>query len=226
MEFKLNVPMFEEKKSFLFKSSTIGLIYFLIAYLGTFVTPYIDVIPFFDLPSIAFAGAISIRYKWAGIFGSIIGSLFFHLLDMPLLLAFTLATATGTAAYLFCYFFKLFYPKKIVINEVSIVAVFAFIAAPIASIAHTIISIVSMQALGFTNWDSMMQSMLSWWFTELLIAYLTVPLILSILSYQKIYFSMRKKIEMGSTFFLMIITSWLTVKYSNTNIIISNEPNI
>ena len=70
-----------------------------------------------------------------------------------------------------------------------------------------------MQALGFTNWDSMMQSMLSWWFTELLIAYLTVPLILSILSYQKIYFSMRKKIEMGSTFFLMIITSWLTVKY-------------
>ena len=88
MEFKLNVPMFEEKKSFLFKSSTIGLIYFLIAYLGTFVTPYIDVIPFFDLPSIAFAGAISIRYKWAGIFGSIIGSLFFHLLDMPLLLAF------------------------------------------------------------------------------------------------------------------------------------------
>jgi diguanylate cyclase (GGDEF)-like protein len=213
MEFKLNTPMFEQEKSFLFESSIIGLVYFLIAYFGTYITPYIDAVSFFELPAIAFAAAISMRYKWAGILGSIIGSLFFHLLNMPFLLAVILATSTGTAAYIFCYFFKLFHPKTIVINEVSIVAVFAFIAAPIASASHTIISIVSMQVLGFTAWDSIVQSMLSWWFAELLIVYLTVPLLLSILSYKKMYFSMREKIEMGSTFFAMIIISWLTVKY-------------
>lgn len=185
MEFKVNIPTIEQAKPFLAKASVIGLIYFCVAYLGTFITPYIDAISFFELPAIALAVAVAIRYGWAGILGSILGSLFFHLLNMPWQLAATLAVGAGASAFLFSYFLRLFHPSVVNINEVSIVAVFAFIAVPIASGFHTFISIFSMQALGFTSWDSMVQTMFAWWFSELLVAYLTVPLLLSIFSYRK-----------------------------------------
>jgi diguanylate cyclase (GGDEF)-like protein len=215
MEFKVNIPTIEQVKPFLAKASVIGLIYFCVAYLGAFITPYIDAISFFELPAIALAAAVALRYGWAGILGSILGSLFFHLLNMPWQLAATLAVGSGTAAFLFSYFLRLFHPSVVNINEVSIVAVFAFIAAPISSGLHTVISIFSMQALGFTTWDSLVQSMFTWWFSELLVSYLTVPLLLSIFSYRKMYFQIQEKIEMGATFFGMVIVSWLTVKYGH-----------
>lgn len=215
MEFKVNIPTIEQAKPFLANASVIGLIYFCVAYLGTFITPYIDAISFFELPAIALAAAVAIRYGWAGILGSILGSLFFHLLNMPWLLATTLAVGAGASAFLFSYFLRLFHSSVVKINEVSIVAVFAFIAVPIASGFHTFISIFSMQALGFTSWDSMLYTMFAWWFSELCVAYLTVPLLLSIFSYRKMYFQTQDKIEMAITFFGMVIVSWLTVKYGH-----------
>lgn len=215
MEFKVNIPTIEQVKPFLAKAGVIGLIYFCTAYLGTFITPYIDAISFFELPAIALAVAVALRYGWAGILGSILGSLFFHLLNMPWQLAATLAVGAGISAFLFSYFLRLFHPSVVNINEVSIVAVFAFIAVPIASGFHTFTSIFSMQVLGFTSWDSMAQTMFAWWFSELLVAYLTVPLLLSIFSYRKMYFQAQEKIEMGATFFGMVVVSWLTVKYGH-----------
>lgn len=215
MEFKVNIPTIEQVKPFLAKAGVIGLIYFCTAYLGTFITPYIDAISFFELPAIALAVAVALRYGWAGILGSILGSLFFHLLNMPWQLAATLAVGAGISAFLFSYFLRLFHPSVVNINEVSIVAVFAFIAVPIASGFHTFTSIFSMQVLGFTSWDSMAQTMFAWWFSELLVAYLTVPLLLSIFSYRKMYFQTQEKIEMGATFFGMVVVSWLTVKYGH-----------
>jgi len=215
MEFKVNIPSVEQAKPFLAKVGVIGLIYFCVAYLGAFITPYIDVISFFELPAIALAAAVAIRYGWAGILGALIGSLFFHLLKLPWQLAVTLAMASGGAAFLFSYFLRLFHPSVVIINEVSVVAVFALIAAPIASAIHTIVTIFSMQALDFAHWDSMTKTIMAWWFSELLIAYLTVPLLLSIFSYRKMYFHTQEKIEMGATLFGMSMVSWLTVKYGH-----------
>ena len=213
MEFKVSIPTIEQAKSFLADAGVIGLVYFIIAYLGTFITPYIDAISFFELPAIALAAAISVRYGWASILGCVIGSLLFHLLKMPWQLAATLAIGSGIAAFLFCYLLRLFHPSVVTINQVSTVATFAFIAAPIASAAHTLITILSMQWLGFASWDSIVQTTMSWWFSELLLAYLTVPLLLSIFAYQNTYFQTQEKLEMGTAFIAMVIVSWLTLEY-------------
>jgi len=167
------------------------------------------------LPAIALAAAVTMRYGWSGILGSIVGSLFFHLLNMPLPLAITLALGVGIAAFVFNYCLRLFHLSEVVINQVSSVAIFAFIATPIASAVHTLITIFSMQALDFAHWDSMLETMMAWWFSELVIAYLTVPLLLSIFSYRKSYFQTQEKIEIGATLFGMVIVSWLTVKYGH-----------
>lgn len=213
MEFKASIPSTTQAKPFLAQAGITGLIYFCVAYLGTFVTPYIDVISFFELPAIAYASAVAMRYGWSGIVGSILGSLFFHLLNMPWPLAMTLAIGVGVAAFLFSYFLRLSHPSLVIINQVSSVAVFAFVAAPVASAVHSVITVFSMHALDFAHWDSMVQSILAWWFGELVIAYLTVPLLLSILSYHKTYFQTQEKIEIAATLFSMTIVSWLTVRY-------------
>ncbi|MES1987770.1 MAG: MASE1 domain-containing protein, partial [Pseudomonadota bacterium] len=180
---------------------------------GTFITPYIDAVSFLELPAIALAGVLAVRYGWTGILGCVLGSLSFHLLSMPWQLAASLAAGSGIAALLFNYVLRFFHPSVVTINQVSTVAVFAFIAAPIASAAHTVISMLSMELLGFTSWDSMIRTMMTWWFSELLLAYLTVPLLLSIFSYRKIYFRTQEKFEMGTAFVAMVIVSWLTFKY-------------
>ncbi len=213
MEFKVSIPAIEQAQSFLAKAGVIGFIYFITAYLGTFITPYIDAISFFELPAIALAAAFALRYGWTGILGCVVGSLLFHLLKMPWQLAATLGIGSGISAFLFNYLLRFLRPSVVTINQVSTVAAFAFIAAPIASAAHTVISILGMQWLGFMTWDSMAQTMMAWWFSELLLAYLTVPLLLSILASQKIYFEIQEKLEMGTTFVAMVIVSWLILEY-------------
>lgn len=213
MEFKLSISSIEQSKSFLAEAGVLGAIYFITAYLGTFITPYIDAVSFLELPAIALAGVLAVRYGWTGILGCVIGSLSFHLLNVPWQLAASLAAGSGIAAFLFNYVLRFFHPLVVTINQVSTVAVFAFIAAPIASAVHTVISILSMESLGFTSWDSMIRTMMTWWFSELLLAYLTVPLMLSIFSYRKIYFRTQEKFEMGTAFVAMVIVSWLTFKY-------------
>ena len=213
MELRIKIPTIEQAKPLLAKASLLSLIYLSVAYLGTFVTPYLNAISFFELPAIAFSAAIAIRYKGAGILGVVIGSLIFHLLHMPWQLAFTLAISAGFSAFLFSYLLRLFHPNVTLINEVAIVAAFAFVAVPIASAGHVIFSVFSMQLLGFTTWDYIVQTSMAWWFNELLIAYLTVPLLLSILFYRKIYFRNQEKVEMATTFVAMLITSWMAVQY-------------
>ncbi|MDI1299367.1 EAL domain-containing protein [Methylotenera sp.] len=215
MEFRVSIPTVEKTKSFLAKAGVIGLIYFITAYLGTFIIPYIDAISFFELPAIALAGAIVVRYGWTGILGCVVGSLLFHLLKMPWQLAAILAIGSGISAFIFNYLLRLLRPSVVTINQVSTVAAFAFVAAPIASAVHTVISILSMQWLGFTFWDSIAQTMMAWWFSELLLSYLTVPLLLSIFAFQKIYFEIHEKLEMATAFVAMVIVSWLILAYGH-----------
>jgi len=210
MQFKVSI---EQVKLYLVKAGVIGLIYFITAYLGTFATPYIDAVSLFELPAIALAAVFAMRYGWTGILGCVIGSLLFHLLKMPWQLAATLAITSGIAAYLFNYLLRLFHPLAMTLNQVGTVVAFAFIAAPLASVVHTVLSVLSMQLLGFTSWGLIMQTIMAWWFNELLLAYLTVPLLLSILASQKTYFHTQEKLEMGAVFIAMVAVSWLILKY-------------
>jgi diguanylate cyclase (GGDEF)-like protein len=132
---------------------------------------------------------------------------------MPWHLAVMLAMGAGISALLFRYLLKLFHPNIVNINQVAMVAVFAFIAAPAACAVHSIFSILSMLFFGFVTWDHGVQSMLSWWFNELTFAYISIPMMLSVLSYKKMIFTSNEKAEVAATLFCMFVTSWLTVQY-------------
>jgi diguanylate cyclase len=219
MELKINIPSvadvrasFSQIKSFFAKSGLLGFVYLVCAYLGAYAAPYLDAFKHFELPAIALAAVFSIKYRWAGIVGTVIGSSLFHWLEVPLSLAITLGASAGASAFLFSYIFRIFVDSEN-INKVSSVAAFAFIAAPIGCVAHTIFSIVSMQSSNLINFDYIVQDAFSWWFNELLIAYMTVPLLLSVLSYKKLYFSLKEKLEAAAIFIGMGIAAWLFLHY-------------
>lgn len=214
MILKAYIPSLEQTKSFLLKLSLISLGYFIVAYIGVYLSPYINTIKFFELSAIAIAAVLAVRYGWVGVLGSILGSLFYHLLFMPLQIAFALALSAGLASFLFSYLFRLFHPPVVVINQVSAVATFAFVVTPIVCAVHTACTALILQHYNLMVWDGVAQGMLMWWFDELLIAYLTVPLLLSLLSYRKVYFSTQEKAE-GATILLgMGAVSWLAMHFS------------
>ena len=80
MILKAYIPSLEQTKSFLLKLSLISLGYFIVAYIGVYLSPYINTIKFFELSAIAIAAVLAVRYGWVGVLGSILGSLFYHLL--------------------------------------------------------------------------------------------------------------------------------------------------
>ncbi len=224
MELRIKIPSitevkasFTQAKTLLAKSGLLGLVYFVCAYVGTYISPYIDTFKHYELPAIALAATFAIKYRWAGIIGSIIGSFLFHALDVPLNLALTLGASAGASAFLFSYLFRLFIDSENV-NHVSGVATFAFIAAPIACAAHTIFSIVSIQSSNLIQFEYILQDAFSWWFNELLITYITLPLLLSVLyfnrdSYKKIYISLNEKLEAATIFIGMGVAAWLFMRY-------------
>jgi diguanylate cyclase len=220
MELRINIPSvadvkasFAQAKYFFAKSGLIGLAYLLCAYMGTYISPFILADKLFEIPAIALAAVLAVKYRWAGIFGAVIGSLLFHLFDMPFSLALNLAASTAAAAFLFSYLFRLFSASE-VINKVSSVAAFVFVATPLACLAHTIFALVSMQTNGWVEFDYALKNGLSWWFDELLIAYLTVPLLLSLFAHKKMFFSINEKIEAAAIFVGMAIAVWLLMHYT------------
>ena len=214
MNLKAYMPALEQTKSFSLKLSAISLGYFVVAYIGITLQPYIKAPEFFELSAIAIAAVVAVRYGWVGVLGAILGSEFYHLLYLPWQIALALALSAGLAAFLFSYLFKLFHPPVVVINQVSAVATFAFVVTPIICATHTVCVALILQHYSLTVWDGIAQRMLTWWFDELLIAYLTVPLLLSLLSYQKIYFSTQEKAEAAAILLGMAAVSWLAMHFS------------
>lgn len=224
MELRIKIPSVKDVKAFFgqakalsAKAALLSLVYFVCAYLGTYVSPYIDTFKHFELPAIALAAVFAVKYRWTGIVATFIGSSVFHFLNLPLNLAhinlaLTLGASAGASAFLFSYLFRLFVSSEN-INKVSSVAAFAFIATPIACLAHTIFSIVSMQASNLVEFEYILQDAFSWLFNELLIAYITVPLLLSLLSYKKIHFTLNEKLEVAAIFIGMCISTWLFMHY-------------
>jgi diguanylate cyclase len=214
MNLKAYIPSREQAKSFLLKLGAISLGYFLVAYIGTYLQPYTKAPEFFELSAIAIAAVVAVKYRWAGVFGTILGSVFYHLLFMPWQITLALALSAGLAAFLFNYIFKLFNPQVIVINQVSTVATFVFVVTPVVCAVHAVCSALILQQYSLTAWDGIAQRTLMWWFNELLIAYLTVPLLLSLLSYRKVYFSTQEKAEAAAIFLGMGAVSWLAMHFS------------
>ena len=214
MNLKAYMPALEQTKSFSLKLSAISLGYFVVAYIGITLQPYIKAPEFFELSAIAIAAVVAVRYGWVGVLGAILGSEFYHLLYLPWQIALALALSAGLAAFLFSYLFKLFHPPVVVINQVSAVATFAFVVTPIICATHTVCVALILQHYSLTVWDGIAQRMLTWWFDELLIAYLTVPLLLSLLAYRKVYFSTQEKAEAAAILLGMAAVSWLAMHFS------------
>lgn len=218
MKLKAYIPSLEQTKSFLLKLGAIGLGYFVTAYAGSYFLPYIKAAEFFELTAIAIAAVAGLRYGWAGVLGSILGSLFYHLLTMHWQIALALALSAGLASFLFRYLFRLFHPPVIVINQVSAVVTFAFVVTPIVCAVHTVSTTLILRYYIFMDWNGLALPTVMWWFDELLIAYLTVPLLLSLISYRKVYFSthfsLKEKAEATAIFLGMSAVSFLAMHFN------------
>lgn len=220
MNLKTYIPTHEQTKPFLINVGVIGLCYLVTAYVGKYLLPYINAAEFFELSAIAIATVVALRYRWAGVIGSILGSLFYHWLTMPWQIALALALSTGLASFIFLYLIRLFHPQILVINQVSAVAIFAFVVTPIVCAVHTLSTSLILLYFNLMDWNGLPLGMLMWWFDELLIAYLTVPLLLSLVSYRKMYFStnfsMHEKTETTAIFLGMTAVSLLAIHFNQS----------
>ena len=213
MNLTLSAPSDEQVKHFAKQVGSIALIYFIVSFSGTYLTPYVNTFTFAEWPAIAIAVAVGLRFGWAGILATFIGSLFFHLVTMPIELALLLAFTTSMTAFLFKFFTGLFFPDLKVINTVSSVAVFALVVTPLVVAIHALFALLCLDLYHFVVLNNIGQSFLSWWFSEVLIIYLATPLILSWLAYEKQYESTVKKIEVVSILSAMVIVSALVIVY-------------
>ena len=214
MQLKAYLPPYWQVKSFFSQLAVIALVYFSIAYFGTFLLVYISGLHFFEFSAIAIAAIAAIKYGWAGVLGATLGSLCFRLLDMPWEVALYFALSAGFAAYLFRFFFNWFHPSVVVLNQVSSVASFALVVTPIVCAVHTISSQLILRQYGLMeSSDVATFSIFKWWLDELLISYLIVPLALSLFSYKKIYLSTKERTEMLALLLGMVTVSWLTMHF-------------
>ncbi|MFM9835607.1 MAG: putative bifunctional diguanylate cyclase/phosphodiesterase [Methylophilaceae bacterium] len=201
-------------KPYLIKLGTIALVYFAINYAGIYLLPYIDTPRFFEFSAIAVGAVVAIKYGFVGVLGATLGSLCFHLLKLPLEFSVYFALVSGFSAYLFRYFFNWLHPSVVVLSKVSCVASFALVVTPIICAIHTIGSQLILWKTGLMEPESLTVTMLACWYNELLIAYLTVPLMLSLLAYKKTYFSTQERTEMLTLLFGMVAVSWFAMDFS------------
>jgi diguanylate cyclase len=213
MQLKAYIPPSWLVKFFLSQLATIALIYCAIAYFGTYLLVYIDASKFFEFSAIAVAAIAAIKYGWAGILGVTLGSLCFRLLEMPLEVALYFALSAGFSAFLFRYCFNWFHPAVSTLNQVSSVASFALVVTPIICAVHTISSEFILVQHGLMTLDLVTFSSFKWWLDELLIAYLIVPLALSLFANKKIYLSTQERTEMLALLLGMVVVSWLTMRF-------------
>lgn len=213
MHFKLSLPPLLIVKTFFSQLLVIALIYLVVAILGSYILVYIDASAFFEISAIAIAAVAAIKYGWAGIFSAALGSLCFRLLHMPIEPALYFALSAGCAAFLFRYCFNWFHPRVATLNQVTCVASFALVITPIVSIFHTVSAYVILQKYQLLAADTATLSVFKWWLDELLIAYLIVPLALSLFASKKIYLSAKERTEMAALLLGMLTVSWLTTQF-------------
>ena len=201
-------------KSILIKVGLIALVYFAIAYLGSFLLSLIDAPKFFDISAITIGIIAAISYGYFGVIGATLGSLCFHLVGLPIEVAVYFALVSGITAFLFRYLFNWLHHSVVVINKVSSVASFALVVTPVVCAVHTIGSQLILRQFGLLATDSMTVPLSLWWLNELLLSYLTIPLVLSLLAYKKIYFSSQERTEVFALLLGMVTVTWLATHFS------------
>jgi diguanylate cyclase (GGDEF)-like protein len=213
MQFKAYLPSRWLLKSFLTQLAIVTLACFAVSLVGSYLLPYINSPHFFELSAIAVVAIFAIKYRWVGVLGAFSGSFCFHLLEMPIEVAVYLALSTGFCAFLFQYAFKWFNPTVETLNEVSSVASFALVITPIVCAVHTISTHLILQNFGLLASNITMFTLFKWWLDELLIAYLFIPLTLSLLANKALHLSTKERTEMLTLLLGMVSVSFLTVHF-------------
>jgi diguanylate cyclase len=219
MQLKANLPTFLQIKSFLLSVTTIALAYFAIAFIGTFLLSYLGSSQFFELSALAFGAIAAVKYGWKGVLGTLLGSFGFRLLNLPVEVALYLAASSGLAAFLFRYCLDWFQPNLKVLNQVASVAAFALVVSPVLCLMHTVASqlILAHYGLieihGFAGPNSVTVNVFKWWLDELLIAFITIPLIFSLFSSKSVFFTTQERTEMLALLLGMVSVSLMTMRF-------------
>ncbi len=200
-------------KSFSTQLAIITLVYFAVAFVGNYLLTYTSSPHFFEFSAVAFAAIVAIKYRWVGVFGAFLGTLSFRLLEMPVEVALYLALSTGFCAFLFQYTFKWFNSNVETLNEVSRVASFSLVITPIVCAAHTISTNIILQKFGLLASGISMFTLFKWWLDELLIAYLFIPLALSLFVNKALHLSTKERTEMLALLLGMVSVSLITMHF-------------
>jgi diguanylate cyclase len=213
MQLKAYLPPNWLLKSYLSQLAIVTLVYFIVAFAGSYLLKHTSSPNFFEFSAVAFAAIVAIQYGWAGILGSIFGSFCFRLLQIPVEVALYLALATGLSAFLFRYSFRWFNENVVTLNEVSSVASFALVITPLVCAVHTISTNIILQKFGLLASGISLFTLFKWWLDELLIAYLFVPLALSLAVNKALHLSTKERTEMLALLFGMVSVSLLTMHF-------------
>jgi diguanylate cyclase (GGDEF)-like protein len=213
MQLKAYLPPNWLIKSFLSQLAILTLVYFVVAFVGKYLLQYISSPNLFEFPAIALAAIVAIKFRWTGVLGAVFGSFCFRLLDMPFEVALYLALSAGLCAFLFQYTFKWFNSNVETLNEVSSVASFALVITPIICAVHTISTHIILQKFGLLASGISMVTLFKWWLDELLIAYLFIPLALSLFANKALHLSTKERTEMLALLLGMVSVSLLTMHF-------------
>ena len=221
MQLKANLPSFLQLKSFSYDVIKISLAYLAVAYLGSYLVTYVDISPFFEFSAIAFGAVVAIRYGWVGVIATCIGSLCFRLIHLPADVAIYLALSSGFAAYLFRFGMHSFQPQLTALNQVASVAAFALVVTPLVCLFHSVATQFILTHYGFIDLQghnglpAKSMNVFKWWLDEMLIAYISVPLVLSLLSTKKVFFNTQERTEMLALLLGMVSVSLMTMRFES-----------
>jgi diguanylate cyclase len=213
MQLKAYLPPNWLLKSYLSKLAIVTLVYFVISFAGSYLLQYTSSPNFFEFSAIAIAAILAIQYGWTGILGAVFGSFCFRLLQMPVEVSLYLAVSTGLSAFLFRLSFRWFNENVVTLNEVSSVASFALVITPIVGAVHTISTHIILQKFGLLASGIGIFTLFKWWLDELLIAYLIVPLALSLAVNKALHLSTKERTEMLALLLGMVSVSLLTMHF-------------
>lgn len=213
MQLKAYLPPNWLLKSYSTQLAIATLVNFSVAFAGNYLLLYTSSPSLFEFSAIALAAIFSIKYGWTGVLGAVLGSFCFRLTQTPVEVALYLALVTGLSAFLFRFGFKWFNENVVTLNEVSSVASFALVITPIVSAVHTISTHLILQHFGYLTSGFTIFSLFKWWLDELLIAYLLVPLALSLSVNKALHLSTKERTEMLALLLGMVSVSLLTMHF-------------
>jgi diguanylate cyclase (GGDEF)-like protein len=125
------------------------------------------------------AAAASLRFGVAGVVGVLAGSFVANSLFLPPPDAFRLALGAAAGAVIMGYLPRYLQPFSLTLDNVSSVAKFALVAAPLGCAVSALAGVSSLHLYGSLPAGMVMQGFWVWWLGDLLGVYLMAPLLLT-----------------------------------------------